>query len=180
MIVKDTGYAPAFRTLLVGWVLALSAILYGQGLGIAFGAFEDSIKDGLANSAAEVLETVYDGDEAAANQVVSKSWTYYKRAHLHANAMGTTAAVLVLLLTMLGGPTRPRQLLAAALGAGALGYGLFWMLAANRAPGMGGTGAAKETLEWLALPSAGLTVLGTVGTLVFLVWRAVKTPSPTA
>lgn len=171
------GQAHAFRTLLAGWILALLAILYGQGLGVAFGAFEDSIKGGLESSAAEVLESVYEGDEAAASQVVNKSWVYYKRAHLHANAMGTTAAVLVLLLTMLGGPVRPRQILAVAVGAGALGYGLFWMLAANRAPGLGSTGAAKETLAWLALPSAGLSIAGSAGTLVFLVWRALK-PRP--
>ncbi len=45
---------------------------------------------------------------------------------------------------------------ALSLGLGALGFPLYWMLAALRAPGMGGTGADKESLQWLAVPSSGL------------------------
>ena len=48
----------------------------------------------------------------------------------------------------------------------ALGYPLFWMLSALRAPGMGGTGAAKESLQWLALPSSGLCCLGLLAVAV--------------
>ncbi len=59
--------------------------------------------------------------------------------------------------------------MSAALGVGALGYPIFWMLAALRAPGMGGTGAAKASLLWLAAPTAGLMIVGLIATLVLLV-----------
>ena len=42
------------------------------------------------------------------------------------------------------------------MGLGSLGYSMFWMLAGMRAPGLGSTGAAKESLEWLAVPTSAL------------------------
>jgi hypothetical protein len=56
-----------------------------------------------------------------------------------------------------------------ALGAGGLGYALFWLLAGFRAPSLGGTGPAKDAFEWLAVPSAGLLLLGIVAVLVLTV-----------
>ena len=38
-----------------------------------------------------------------------------------------------------------------------------------RAPGLGSTGAAKESLEWLALPSSALCIIGLVGVIVAVV-----------
>jgi hypothetical protein len=35
-----------------------------------------------------------------------------------------------------------------------------WMLAALRAPSLGATGLAKESLRWLAIPAAGALVVG--------------------
>ena len=52
---------------------------------------------------------------------------------------------------------------------GALGYSVFWLLAGLRAPGLGGTGPAKESLAWLAFPSAGLLLLGVVALIVLVV-----------
>jgi len=163
-----------FRQHLFGWILAFAGLIFAQGLGIAFGAVEDDIKAGLAESAAEVIDTVYEGDQAKADKVVSKSWVYYKRAHLHGNAMATTALVLLLLLGFVQGPKIARQLVAFGLGFGSLGYGLFWMWAGCRAPGLGSTGAAKESLAWLALPSSSLFVLATVATGVLFVMTALK------
>jgi multisubunit Na+/H+ antiporter MnhB subunit len=51
--------------------------------------------------------------------------------------------------------------LSIALGIGALGYSVFWLWAGFRAPGLGSTGAAKESLAWLAMPSSGIFVLAT-------------------
>ena len=58
-----------------------------------------------------------------------------------------------------------------ALGGGALGYSVFWMWAGFIAPGLGSTGAAKESLRWLAMPSAGALMLATAG-VAFLCIRA--------
>jgi hypothetical protein len=168
-------YAESVRPYTLGLVFSVLAILFGQFVGIAFGAAEDSMKAGLAESGAAALETVYGGDEAAMDAVVSKSWSYYKRAHLHANAMGTTAVALILLLGTLPCRRKVQQVMAVALGVGSLGYGVFWLLAGMRAPGMGGTDAAKESLNWLAMPSSGMFVIATVVVLVMTI-RAYVAP----
>lgn len=158
------------RPMRIGILLALAAIALGFGLGGAFGAFEHRIKEHLQASGAAVQDTVYQGDSAAMKKVTNKAWGYMKRAHLHAGAMGTVALALSLMLGFFDGSSRLlRGLTSAALGAGALGYAVFWLLAALRAPSMGGTGAAKESLRWLALPSTGLVVIGVLAAFVLLV-----------
>lgn len=159
------------RAASVGMVLAILTILFGQGMGIVFGLNEDSIKSRLKNDAAEVQETVYKGDEVASKAIVDKSWTYMKRAHLHAGGMGTTAIALVIVLCFVGASRKLITLISFALGAGGLGYSIFWMWAGFRAPGLGSTDAAKESLKLLAMPSSGGFVLGTVAVFIlFLMW----------
>jgi multisubunit Na+/H+ antiporter MnhB subunit len=66
-------------------------------------------------------------------------------------------------------------LVSLALGAGGLGYSIFWMWAGFRAPGLGSTGAAKESLKWLAMPSSGGFVLATIAVLIaLLAWMVVN------
>ena len=157
------------RTVSLGLMLAVLTILFGQGMGIVFGLNEDVIKSRLEASATEVSDTIYNGDDAAIKAVLGKSWSYMQRAHLHAGGMGTTALALCVLLGLLGASRPVTAVIAAGLGAGGFGYSLFWMWAGFRAPALGGTGAAKESLKWLAMPSAGAFVLATVGVLVLLV-----------
>ena len=159
-----------------GLLLALLAILYGFGLGAGFGAAEDSIKQGLRDDAAAVLADKYGGDEAKAKKVTDKSWAYFKRAHLHSGCLGTAGVVLILLLSFAGGGARVNGLVAFALGLGALGYGSYWMFAGMRAPGMGSTGAAKESLAWLAIPSSGLCILGLLAVIVLVARAAFRKP----
>ncbi len=150
-----------------GVLLALLTIFFGFGIGGAFGAFEEPMKKGLADRAAAVLDTVYKGDAAKAKSVVDKSWAYYKRAHLHGGAVGAVALGGILLLAALRRPNdHVRRGVSVALGGGGLGYAVFWMLAARAAPGLGGTDAAKDSLEWLAVPSAGLILLGLAAVIV--------------
>ena len=159
---------PSLRPVLIGLVLALLTILYGQGLGIAFGLKEGAIKSRLKASAAAVRLTVYK-DDAAAKVVLDNSWNYMKRAHLHAGGMGTTALALMILVSLLR-PTRLASLLIGiGLGAGGLGYSVYWMWAGFRAPGLGSTTAAKESLKWLAMPTSGAFVLATLAVLILLV-----------
>jgi hypothetical protein len=156
------------RALWPGAILALLAILFGFGLGGAFGAAEDSLKGGLRASADAVFETVYAGDAARRDAVVKKSWSYMKRAHLHGGAIGAAALASVLLLALLGPPGWLEQLSAFAFGAGALLYAVFWLSAGLTAPGLGSTHDAKEALGWLAIPGSGLAILGLVGTIAAL------------
>ncbi|MFA5505389.1 MAG: hypothetical protein WC423_08190 [Vulcanimicrobiota bacterium] len=163
----------------IGLALAVLTILLGQFLGILFGLNEDMIKNHLEASAIQVRETVYQGDEAAMEKVLGKSWTYMKRAHLHAGSMGTTATLLIIVVSLLGVSRLTTQVTSLALGGGGLGYSLFWMWAGFRAPGMGGTGAAKESLRLLAMPTSGSFVLASVAVLVLVVMASLK-PGPKA
>lgn len=150
----------------MGLILAVFTLLFGQGLGIVFGLNEDSIKSRLKADAAEVLATIYKGDKVASKAVVDKSWTYMKRAHLHAGGLGTTGVALITVLCLVGASRRVTTFVSLALGAGGLGYSIFWMWAGFRAPALGSTGAAKESLKWLAMPSSGGFVLATIAVLV--------------
>lgn len=163
------------KPLAPGLLLGLLAIAFGFGMGAAFGAAEDSLKAGLSASGEAALEVAYRGDREAMNAVVKKSWQYYKRAHLHANALGTTAVACSVLLALLGTPGWRERAGAGALGAGALIYGVFWWLAGSMAPGLGSTGAAKEALSFVAIPGSGLCLIGlglTLWSLIARTWMA--------
>ena len=158
----------SLRTASLGLVLAVLTILFGQGLGIVFGLNEDAIKGRMKASASKVRDSVYKGDDAALKAVLDKSWVYMQRAHLHAGGMGTTALVLIVLVSLLGVSRRWTMAVGLGLGAGGFGYSVFWMWAGFRAPALGGTGPAKESLKWLAMPSSGAFVLATIGVLALL------------
>lgn len=157
------------RAASLGLALAVLTLLFGQGMGIVFGLNEDAIKSRLSASAAEVREMVYKSDDAAIKAVLDKSWTYMKRAHLHADGIGTTALALILVLCLLGASQRVTVAIGVGLGAGGFGYSIFWMWAGFRAPALGGTAAAKESLKWLAMPSSGAFVIATVAVFVLLI-----------
>jgi len=158
------------RPMRVGLSLAVLSIVFGFGLGGVFGVFEHDIKEHLKAQANAVSDSVYKGDTDAMKKVINKSWSYFKRAHLHGGGIGAAALALILLMSFFDRSSKlARSLGSAALGAGALGYSLFWMFAGLRAPALGGTGLAKESLEWLAVPSAGLTLLGLFTSLALLV-----------
>ncbi|MGL5016560.1 MAG: hypothetical protein ACRDBP_00380 [Luteolibacter sp.] len=159
------------RAASVGLALAILTILFGQGMGIVFGLNEDVIKSRLKADAAEVQGTIYKDDDVAAKAVVDKSWNYMQRAHLHAGGMGTTAVALITVLCLVGAARWVTIFTGVALGAGGLGYSVFWMWAGFRAPALGSTGAAKESLAWLAMPSSGGFVLATLAVLIVVcVW----------
>lgn len=161
------------KPLLPGAILALSAILFGFLLGGLFGAAEGAIKGQLRASADAVFDTVYDGDEARRDKIVNKSWSYLKRAHLHGGAIGAVALAAIVLLGMLGEVGILERVSSLALGGGALLYSVFWLIAGFMAPGMGSTGDAKEALDFLAIPGAGLCLLGVAGTLLSTIRRSI-------
>jgi hypothetical protein len=155
-------------------------MLFGFGLGGIFGLNEGIIKSRLSASAAAVQATVYHGDDAAATAVVAKSWTYMQRAHLHAGSLGIAAVVLTILVVLLGTSSGMTRVLSLALGIGALGFSGFWMWAGLRARALGGTGAAKESLRWLAMPTAGAVLLATAVIAALCLRAALLRPAPPA
>ena len=157
------------RPALPGLLLAVFTLLFGFGLGVVFGLNEDAIKSRLTASAESARVPVYQGDEAKIKAVLDKSWVYMQRAHLHAGSLGATAVALIVVVVLLGTGPGASTAISLALGAGGLGYSVFWLWAGFRAPALGSTGAAKETLSWLAIPSSGLFVAATFAVAVLLV-----------
>jgi len=144
-------------------------------LGGFFGIGEDAMKKNLKASAESVLETKYQSDEAAMKKTLDKSWVYFQRAHLHLGVIGTAALIQSLLLAFLNMPAWIKSWVSIMLGLGSIGYGSFWLLAGLIAPGLGSTGAAKDSLRWLGQPSAALCILGTAGVLfAVLKWSRSK------
>lgn len=166
------------RPALPGLTLAVLTLLFGFSLGGIFGLNEDAIKSRLTASAAAVQVSVYQGDAAAAKAVVSKSWTYMQRAHLHAGSLGTAAVALTLVVVLLGTSPGITRAIGLGLGVGALGYSVFWVWAGFRAPALGGTGAAKESLRWLAMPSAGLVLVATAAVVLLCVLALLRPKRP--
>ena len=166
---RDLDLASDLRALRWGITFSLLTIMFGFGMGGAFGFLEDSMKNGLRASAEAVKDSAYGGDDSKMKQVVDKSWAYYQRAHLHGGAIGTATLAASLLLAILGRARRAlRGAVSAALGGGGLGYSIFWLLAGQRAPGLGSTGAAKEALSWLGVPTTGLLLTGWVALLLLV------------
>ena len=156
---------PVPKPMAVALLLALLSILFGFGLGGAFGFIESRMKQYLDDRGTEALDTAYQGDAAAKEAVVAKSWIYLQRAHLHGGAIGATALGSILLLLLLGRVGIVARVSAIAFGAGALTYSVYWLWAGLLAPGLGGTGAAKEALAFLAIPGTALCIIGLLGTL---------------
>jgi len=159
------------KPLAPGIILALLSIAFGFILGGSFGAAEDSIKGHLRSSADVVFDSVYEGDAIKRDAVVSKSWSYMKRAHLHGGAIGAAALASIVLLGLFGNPGPLERYSALAFGAGSFLYPMFWLAAGLTAPSVGSTGEAKEALGFLAIPGAGLCLLGIGGTLASVLRR---------
>jgi len=167
----------SLRAALPGLLLAVLTLLFGFGLGVVFGLNEEAITSRLAASAAAAPDSVYHGDAIAIKAVLGKSWTYMQRAHLHAGSLGTAAIALTVIVLLLGARPMVLRAISLGLGAGGLGYAIFWVWAGARAPGLGSTGAAKESLAWLAIPSSGLVVASTSAVAVLLLMAMLQRPS---
>lgn len=174
---KEHTLISKLRLAAFGMALAILTLLFGQGMGIVFGLNEDIIKGRLAAATVETREAVYLNDDVAVKAVLDKSWNYMQRAHLHAGGMGTTAVALIILICLLPGSARAILPISIGLGAGGLGYSIFWMWAGFRAPALGSTGAAKESLRWLAMPSSGAFVVATISVFVLVIFKLINPAS---
>ena len=149
----------------VGVCLSLLGMLLGFSLGGLFGSLESSIRNHLDNSGTAVLQSVYHGDVAAKDAAVRRSWGTLQKAHLHGGAIGSAALGSILALILLSRLGAVARLSALAFGSGAVIYPLSWLLTGLAAPGWGGVEVARESLSFVAIPGAGLCILGLCGTI---------------
>jgi len=154
-----------------GLFLSLVSIFFGFVLGALFGALESGFKPMLRKRGEAVLDEVYGGDVDKLEEVVAKGWKYAIRGHIHGGAIGTSALAANLLLALLGVPGTLEKLSALFFGAGSIIYSFFWLAAAFRAPVVGKPKQAKEDLWWIAMPGAGLCLVGLVGSMLALCLR---------
>jgi hypothetical protein len=171
-----SSFSSQLHALRGGLLFSLLTLVFGFGMGVAFGVGEDAMKANLKERALAVLQERYEGNTEKAEAVATKAWNYYKRAHLHANGLGTTSLALILLLAFTSAGLRWRQAAAWAGGIGGLGYSVFWLWAGYLAPALGSTGAAKEALNWLAMPS----VMACTLALLYTLWALLSWKKPAA
>ena len=107
-----------------GAALALSAVLFGFVLGGIFGFKEDAVKGRLEASGTAMVATVYNGDVAAKDAVVAKSWEYLLRAHMHGGGIGAAALGAIAAIVLLTGMGTVARLSALSIGAGVRLMGL--------------------------------------------------------
>ena len=156
----------------IGILLSLLTILLGFSIGIIFGGAEAIIKDVLRASAQAVFDPVYHNDADAMQRVLNLSGGLIKMAHIHANGLGIASLVLITMMTLFCPGSKIKDAASLCLGLGALGYSSFWMLAGFKAPGLGSTHDAVEALSVIAIPSAGLSVIGLLSALGLFVIAA--------
>jgi hypothetical protein len=106
--------------------------------------------------------------------VLSKSWSYLKRAHLHSASIGATAlagiaVIMIICSNSIGFIGAASSFL---WGLGGLLYGLFWLLAGLLAPSLGSTSLSKEYYSLIAQSGAAFSILGVLG-LVLLILRRI-------
>lgn len=156
------------RNMRWGILLSLITLIFGFGLGGAFGGFGEQIDTYLESQAKSVLKEKYKDDIKNAEKVLDKSSKYFKRAHLHAGGLGTTALALITIIAVFAVNPNIQFLTSLSLGLGSLGYSIYWLIAGLIAPGMGGATEAKEALSLLAIPSAGLCIIGLLAATVII------------
>ncbi|MFQ5445282.1 MAG: hypothetical protein ACE5EK_11790 [Nitrospinales bacterium] len=160
-----------FTHIKYGVALSLVAILFGGVLGLSFGCCEDFIKSSLEEQTKPVLSEKYKGDPEAAKKVVEKSWVYLKRAHFHSQTMGIISIVFSIIIAWLGFNPKIQMGVSLLGGFGSLGYGIFWFLGATLAPGMGSTGAVKESIALVAQASGGAFFIAGVSVFTLLIHK---------
>lgn len=152
-----------------GLFFACLTILIGFLLGAAMGGGESMIRGYWHTQAQQVVSTVYQGDAQKIAPVMDRAWTALKRAHLHAAAIGSAAAALIYILSLLNYSGLYKKAFALFLGLGALGYSTAWLIVAFNLPELGTMAAAKESIHLLAEGAVGMLFVGTGATLVAIV-----------
>ena len=152
-----------------GILLSVITLTFGLTMGALLAGLEDNFREHLKAKAEKVLDTRYEGNTQQMERTANRSLGYVRRAHFHGAGLGIATMGLIFVLMLLSADNRIKKITAICLGFGALGYSTFWLFAGLRAPGMGGTELAVESLNWFAIPMAGLCILGAVTVLGLLI-----------
>ena len=141
-------------TIKMGLSLSMLLLVFGVGMGIAFGAFEDTFKDFIAQGIAANPD-LHDGKSQ------SKIWRYAQRAHFHATGIGAFSLVLMLLVLFSSLRDSMKTVASTLIGLVAL-YPLAWFTMFLLSPSLGRSAAHHHII------TESFTYIGTGGLLLGL------------
>ncbi len=151
------------QPVLIGLILGVLTIILAEMGGVAFGKFEDNIRDMLKAKASVVQ------DQEQATENVRDAWGELKRAHSHAEGLGTIIVAVVAVIAFTKLVPMAKTLLATGIGLGGLLYPVSIVLEALRIPAIGEE-AARDSVELLVIFSVGLLMLCLGLTLLYLIY----------
>ena len=157
-----TDYYDEFRNIRLGLLFSLLTLLFGFGLVVTFGVFEEEIITIFSGKAEKVIESTYDGNALLMKKGIKNAWVQLNNSRLHAFSLGTASLSLCILLAFLSINDNMKAIVAFLLGSGALGYSLFWMWVSIRLPEAGTLVEAKHGIRIVAQLSSGACVLGLI------------------
>jgi hypothetical protein len=137
----------------VGLALVMLGLLFGIGLGVAFGVDEEFFKTYVAQGIA-AHPTIHDASSP------EKIWRYLQRAHFHATGVAAFSIGLLLLVSASGLKRRLKPVTAVFIGLGSF-YPLAWLTMFIVAPSIGrGAAHAHPMTELLTYTGVGGLLLG--------------------
>jgi len=156
----------AMAPVIPGLLISFLAIVVGTGLGMAFGLYEDQIKDGLLADV-KAHPQIHEQTPDNFKKQVGDGWRYFQRAHFHAQGLGALGVGIIVVLALSWVSASVKKWLALATGVGALLYPFCWLLMGLRIGSMGKQ-AAHASVDWLAALSIPLFFGGMMLTLLIL------------
>ena len=144
----------------VGLTLVLLGLLFGLGMGISFGIYEDEFKDYIAEGI--IMHASVHADDPKAQD---KIWRYAQRSHFHAMGIAATSLGLILLVMMTSLRTKIKSLTATLIGMVNL-YPLAWFSMFWLAPSIGRSAAHHHLYTQIFTYVGTLSILLGLGILV--------------
>lgn len=156
----------ALAPVVPGLMLSFLAIVFGTGLGMAFGIYEEPIRHYLT-AQIQAHPEVHDQAPDSIKRDINMAWRDIQRAHFHAQGLGALGVGIIIVLGLSWVSAPVKRWLALATGFGALLYPCCWLLMGLRVGQMGAE-AAHASVDWLAALSVPLFFGGMLLTLLIL------------
>ena len=141
------------KVIKIGLLITLLSLVFGIGLGIAFGAKEEVFKNYISENI-QANPTVHD------DKSKDKIWRYVQRAHFHSAGIAAYSLALILLILVSKMKNQMKSLSSTLIGIGTL-YPFSWYLMFLLAPTIGRDAAHSHILtESIVYVSTGAFLIG--------------------
>ena len=141
------------KVIKVGLLITLLSLVFGIGLGIAFGAKEEVFKNYISENI-QLNPTVHD------EKSKDKIWRYVQRAHFHSSGIAAYSLALLLIILVSKMKDSMKSFSATMIGVGTL-YSFAWYLMFYLAPLIGRDAAKNHFLtESIVYISTAAFVIG--------------------